>query len=168
MPWFKVVTFPSDQDQVAIMVKTFLSRAMEELGVCERPCGEEGTGLPFDIVSDANFIPWAEFSAASTEYEKAFDDCRYPETVRPMPFRQIWTELVKVPGYTIENLFSFPREWHNLGFPNSWQSLETLTGCYLSYNIGKTTIYIGGKTDKDAVTRAVKILNNLLQSSVRT
>lgn len=153
---------------MAATVQGFVSKVVDGCSLADRPFEDANTGTLFDAIPSQQVIPWASFPLSYGRYVTTFDKYKYPKDMQVFGFKTTWRELLQTPGCTIETLFKLPSEWHCIGFPQSLENLKELLQCYISYNLGETTLYIGNNIGQQAIDKAVNTTNNLLQTAVST
>ncbi|EFZ00518.2 hypothetical protein MAA_04295 [Metarhizium robertsii ARSEF 23] len=117
-------------------------------------------------MSSPHAMPWAALLTSQEDYGRALDNYRYPAAMQALSYKQTWTGLVMEKGYTFERLTKLPDGWHHLGFPDSFEGLGPLLDCDMSHNLGGTMLYLGSNAGEHAITKAVAILDNLLQCAL--
>lgn len=168
MPWFKILTLVPWQAEAAALVEGCLSKIVDGSRVVDQSSEDPGTSIRLDIVPTPLLTPWVALSVSPETYELSFDEFKYPQDMKDLSFKHKWNGLSTEPRFTIDSLLAFPSEWHHLGFPADMQALQGLLDCYMSHNIAKTTIYLGSSAGQHIITKAVKVLNTLLQCAVST
>lgn len=156
------------QPEVASIVQGFVSKAVDGCSLADQLFEDANTGTLFDAIPSSQVIPWAGVSLSPEKYAAAFDEYKYPAGMPAFAFKTTWRELLHTPQCTLKTLLELPFEWHRIGFPQSMENLRELLECYLSYNLGGTTLYIGNNLSQQGIDRAVNIADNLLQAAVGT
>lgn len=164
VPAFKVVTLRALQSHVTHTIGLLLTSIIEmDTYPLDQP--NELSGYLIDIGTGRLTIPWSLYHGTQQYNDNGFDRYKYPKEMQELPFKKIWpvdSDLLE------SDLAELLRMAARLGCSQNptIESLADMLGCTVTYNVRKTTLYIGTSSSKETILNALEILDSLFRLTV--
>ncbi|PHH88197.1 hypothetical protein CDD83_7856 [Cordyceps sp. RAO-2017] len=171
IPWFKLITFKSNQSRVSHFICQVLLTVVEndsdlpDMDLVHRARGPDDQ-LPLDIKPiGPRICAWSRLQTSFGDADDLFDAHRFPADMAALPSKDVWRGLESTGGDTIHSMLDrlvLDPIWRDAGAPGSIPELENLLGCQVSHNGKGNLVYIGSRLGRLTVENAIQTLDNLL------
>ncbi|PFH56859.1 hypothetical protein XA68_15854 [Ophiocordyceps unilateralis] len=167
IPWFKLLSPPRCKQTASAVVRDLLISIVEgetDLVDLDQYFNHE-TPIDVKIVKpNARVIPWSAHQARSREDDSPSDLC-FPDFMRLKPHKRLWRGLEAAQGWNVDLFLKrLELRWKDFGAPESYEQLQELLRCTISWNLRGDLLYLGSSL-REEVEKATKTLDNLLTTA---
>ncbi|CAJ0545809.1 Ff.00g092820.m01.CDS01 [Fusarium sp. VM40] len=178
IPWFKFITSVEHRLEVSRWMHSRLDSLLTaEAGEVDANQGE--SDLEFKGRSDIeiltetpHIVSYPEFQDILKDILQEYEPFRYPEHLKPLPYKTVWQCPELFEGVTVTKLLSkYKLLWPSSSGEPSIEDLGELTKCQISHNLQGSLLYIGSNEDAGAInttTRKLDILSSLMDTPLAT
>lgn len=172
IPWFKFITSVEHRLEVSRWMHSRLDNLLTaEAG--EVDANQDESDLEFKGRSDIeiltetpHIVSYPELQDILKDILQEYEPFRYPEHLKPLPYKTVWQCPELFEGVTVTKLLSkYKLLWPSSSGEPSIEDLGELTKCQISHNLQGSLLYIGSNEDAEAInttTRKLDILAGLM------
>ncbi|KAM0216634.1 hypothetical protein ACHAPA_007584 [Fusarium lateritium] len=172
VPWFKFITSVEHRLEVSRWMHARLDNLLTaEAGEVDE--NQDESGLEFRGRSDIeiltetpHIISYPELQDILKDILQEYEPFRYPEHLKPLPYKTVWQCPGEFEGVTTTKLLSkYKLLWPSSSGEPSIEDLGELTKCQISHNFQGSLLYIGSNDSAEALhttTRKLDVLASLM------
>ncbi|KAM3507537.1 hypothetical protein MY11210_007098 [Beauveria gryllotalpidicola] len=165
-PWFKCIALRSERRQITAAVQDNLF-AIAEDDVDALDFDEKTDGDISVISPDPRMTSWHEYRKNGSGAYAFADGDIFPEFIAELKYKTTWYGLEDHPPATFDSLLALCATMDGSEIPLDAEQFQHVHKCRISYNLRQTVLYIGSDESREAIDKALKRLESMLQQYVK-